>query len=332
MSFQWAMLVSCLTLLTRIDASSRDIHLDLKSELLEKAPAKWQEYTDKAKGLQGRHSFSLIVMEGASLSQTSEYVIKSNNGSKLILSSIRRTAHGKQQPPQFRVQGVNSHYSFVLGKPAHTDKWLLTTLGGASKGQLEEEEVGLRNAFLLLVKVDNDSLLDLAKSRGFQILSGREVLQEGERLVELTFKVEGQIERATVVLDPQRYWCLRSYDLWRNLKGRKSTLKLHVSEMGLVNDTLPVPKRATLHTEATFPDGSRTRGEWQFEYDLVIPQTLPAEREFYLSAFGLPEPVGVDPPGGNSRWYLWFIGAGVVSLAIGYYFRRRLRQREVARA
>jgi hypothetical protein len=53
--------------------------------------------------------------------------------------------------------------------------------------------------------------------------------------------------------------------------------------------------------------------------------------EFTLSAFGLPEPEGIvwEKP---IRWYLWFIGAAVVSLVIGWYFFRRMKKPTISPA
>lgn len=52
------------------------------------------------------------------------------------------------------------------------------------------------------------------------------------------------------------------------------------------------------------------------------------ESDFTLTAFGLPEPYGVvwKKP---IPWYLWFIGAGLVLLALGWFFKRRIQRRSL---
>ena len=55
------------------------------------------------------------------------------------------------------------------------------------------------------------------------------------------------------------------------------------------------------------------------------------EREFRLTWYGFQDPPGV-PSAPGSRWYLWFIGAAVVSLGIGWYLFRRLRKPRVSPA
>lgn len=65
---------------------------------------------------------------------------------------------------------------------------------------------------------------------------------------------------------------------------------------------------------------------YQTDYQLEAPAYLPPDTEFTLSAFGLPEPKGIvwDRP---SRWYLWFIAAAVLALAVAGYLRYRSQRR-----
>ena len=52
-----------------------------------------------------------------------------------------------------------------------------------------------------------------------------------------------------------------------------------------------------------------------------------ADEEFRLSYYDIPEPEGIVWPA-PSRWYLWFIGAALLSLSIGFYLFRRMRRSE----
>jgi hypothetical protein len=60
-------------------------------------------------------------------------------------------------------------------------------------------------------------------------------------------------------------------------------------------------------------------------YDLRIDADV-SEAEFTLSAFGIKEPRGIVWDHDTSRWWLWFLALGAVSLAVGAYFRWRTRQ------
>ncbi|MBA2227964.1 hypothetical protein H0921_17535 [thermophilic bacterium 2918] len=78
----------------------------------------------------------------------------------------------------------------------------------------------------------------------------------------------------------------------------------------------PIPVRWTLQNDA---------GVVTSEYDLRDEGVEPLEREFTLSAFGLPEPVGVEWER-PVRWYLWLMLAGMVCLVAGgvfYWLSRR---------
>jgi hypothetical protein len=53
--------------------------------------------------------------------------------------------------------------------------------------------------------------------------------------------------------------------------------------------------------------------------------------DFSLTQFGLPEPVGASSIyQRQAHWYLWFIAAGVFSLAVAAFLWRRVQRRKLA--
>jgi hypothetical protein len=64
----------------------------------------------------------------------------------------------------------------------------------------------------------------------------------------------------------------------------------------------------------------------RIETIVETPEDIP-DREFMLTAFGLPEPKGVKVPGPWIPPYVWLIVAGVVLAVVADIFRRLARQR-----
>lgn len=128
--------------------------------------------------------------------------------------------------------------------------------------------------------------------------------------------------KGTLLLDPQRFWCVRSY----NIEVSQKTIDFKVLELGQTEGSLPVPKRAVRKTEWGSPkDGIKNEAESQYEYTLSEPRRLPGDEEFTLSAFGLPDPVGFEAEK-PTRWYLWLMLAAIVCLVLGVT-ARSLRRR-----
>lgn len=63
----------------------------------------------------------------------------------------------------------------------------------------------------------------------------------------------------------------------------------------------------------------------RIDYEWEVNDSVP-DAEFTLSAFGLPEPMGVEPPE-RSRTWLWLISAalGLVALALLFTWLKRRR-------
>jgi hypothetical protein len=62
------------------------------------------------------------------------------------------------------------------------------------------------------------------------------------------------------------------------------------------------------------------------EVIIETPEDIP-DREFMLTAFGLPEPKGVKVPGPWIPPYVWWLVAGLVLVVVGYLLHRLARKR-----
>jgi hypothetical protein len=82
-------------------------------------------------------------------------------------------------------------------------------------------------------------------------------------------------------------------------------------------------------TRIEFDTGNSGEGKMQIkvirEFQLMERDGIP-ESEFTLSAFGLPEPVELQGPRSQTRWYLWAGVAGILCLALGAGLRWRAQR------
>jgi hypothetical protein len=155
--------------------------------------------------------------------------------------------------------------------------------------------------------------------------------QAGTELVEVRFEVTPDNEApmtllgGTLLLDPERDWLpIVKTTMTRNKVGTGT----QTTEYEFQSGAHPHPRRAVERQEYNlFNTAEPWRGTWTTEYDLRVPERLPATTEFTLSAFGLPEPIGVTWERETPR-YVWFLlGAvafGVLAFGLRFLARRRV--------
>ncbi len=265
--------------------------------------------------------------------------MKRNEKCQLLEVTAERTIGGKQDYQTFEIFGTNPKYAFALRRNTSTSPWTVSQLIDRSNNKLppafEDHFDTFQRGNNQLVKVSRKyPLVEVIRKPQFRVVRCRRVQQDGDDLVEVVFdyphKVEkggNDIQRGTLLLDPQRFWCLRSFEIQKasEVEGYRGTEQFQVLELGETDQSLPVPKRAVTKNTVVFDNGIGNTQEWRFEYDLSVPRRLPDDDEFTLTAFGLPEPPGLEWKG-PTRWYLWVGLAGIVCLVLGaaiHRFRRR---------
>jgi hypothetical protein len=180
-----------------------------------------------------------------------------------------------------------------------------------------------------LVWYDNDSLVELVQKPEFRITDCHTIQHDGEELVEVRFVYNHQLNAREMLeqdglflLDPKRYWCLRSYEVRRKTPDVAATEKLRDVEFESSAGSLPIVKRLVLELDAVAgPKAGNLHNKRlsRGEYKLEAPAKLPGDDEFRLTAFGLSEPPGVEwkKP---TPWWLWGILIAVVCLLGGAVF------------
>lgn len=130
-------------------------------------------------------------------------------------------------------------------------------------------------------------------------------------------------------LDPAAGWCVRRSDYQYNLDALGKIISKHFvcdNQYTVIVGTVPVLTRVQCDDTDVKPDGSSANPQRRvFHFETRYPETVP-DTEFTMSAFGLPEPVGVVWEKSTPR-YVWFLFAAGVFVAIAVGFRLLARRR-----
>src|SRR5262249_45691556 len=137
----------------------------------------------------------------------------------------------------------------------------------------------------------------------------------------------GHVE-GILLLDPDRFWCRRSADYTVTFTSdpnfKRGTAKLHALVIRETLGSLPIPQLCRNEREF-FADGNdKVKMSFRAEFDLHLPSSLPKDEEFTLTAFGLPEPAGLEWKR-PTPWYLWLGLVGIICLVSGVAVRRLKR-------
>ncbi len=235
-----------------------------------------------------------------------------------------------------RARGSNPAYSFLVSRESEESPWLLEGVGPLQPTEPTHPfSLAGRGGFLMYLRfawsLAEIPLTDLVKTRGFTLKKATPVSQDGGQRVALDFEYSPQAsapassvapqDRSSLMIlrsgriycDPNRCWANQSYDV-RGVEGITVKGSITYSDGP---DGVPVVRSVT-HALNNPRSGSQTV---RIEFEPIAYHAVP-EREFTLSAFGLPEPVS---RASGSEWSTGalFIGAGGLCLAIAVYLHRR---------
>jgi hypothetical protein len=170
------------------------------------------------------------------------------------------------------------------------------------------------------VRLQAEPLSELIKKSSFKFVRCREVEWQGERLVEAAFEyphadesnpLATALQSGIVVLDPSRFWCIRKYEGKLAGKDFVGTVKHEMTELRQTENSILVPRKADYMESFVVQKRFENTKRFQTHYDLDVRRPLPSDADFTLTAFGLPEPLGITSKQ-PTPWYAWVIGAGIV--------------------
>lgn len=302
------------------------------------APPAWQQYLTRAKRLQG--TFKDVAVELAPKNATIRevhYEFKQRpDGSLLMYQTVISS-----NPKDAGVGGVHAYntlYAFDLRRGTPGAPWALRDLQ-MDLSKLVSIVPGIKhgspqyflNFPIFSSYVEGANLPELIAHPQFKPTKATAVSRGGRTLVKIDFtfaqptsKRPGVLKSGWWLLDPDFLWVQRESKiqvLWRQGPNKEPVEFTVATTIDYQEHAAPFPilKRRVEHRKEVKPQpGEPEDLEWTYTFDLEEADV--PESAFTLTAFGFREPQGItwNEP---SRWYLWFIAAGILSLAVGAFYR-----------
>ncbi len=301
-----------------------------KEVLHQEAPKAWEMYYARTKGLQG--GWSLTIRNYLTTKEIGKqyFEIKQRDGCAMVLEQTDKRGYLKV---------VNPKYAFELQRFKKNAAWVVAGVGRGLfssttfHGHIDVDDpknfARLVNWYPYTFSTVIITLQVTVLDPGFSIKEVSAVTKGDQRLVKVDFDYFPPKDPARMVLragsvlfNPERFWTISSFEvqtLWGDDKG----LETAHFEYKHADDGFPILKKVVLRRK--IPNRKSDR-EFINHFDLHERDVL--ESDFYLTAFGFPEPKGAGWPKGPP-WYLWFITFALVSLAVGWYLRRRVQRRKM---
>ena len=223
----------------------------------------------------------------------------------------------------------NSLYSATIKKSRPDRDWIL---GGYTRGQ--SELTGRQDCVLPWTTLPNvqlakwlaDPLVNTPRVERFD-RSGHTVIRVHFTLVDVDGKkpVDGTMQSGYFDFNETSSYCVLGYQVLRKTQFSEGT---EICECQYTpSQNIPLLQKAIINRpeirSAKFGNGSsREVRTYKIDYNIAIPK-----EEFWLSHYGLPEPIGANAPK-PSRRYLWFVLAAVAFAALGVAFRVMSRRRK----
>jgi hypothetical protein len=330
-----------------VDQANRAGDVDLRA-LIDDAQKAWAQLRNRyANSQQLIETVVTIKSEsGGTNTSATEYLYKSRGNFRVIVQSplkqLSPFAVGHTRPQrEWTAFGLNDRYYFELVKPGDDAPWKLVKLDLRQDNetqvprQIEFYDWEIRNQLLL---ISTEALPEIFSKPYFKLVSVQPIKKDGGEFLRCKVSYphdkrervgpKRQIfwaDEFEIDLDPTDYYTLRGYRYTIPDPSSPGRFINHSAEY--VTD----PARAHTLVRQIQTGASGTESETLQPYttiettvrELRFGQRIP-KSEFYLSAFGLPEPPGVRKRG--VPWLLWLGGAGVLLVLAAFLVQRWRRK------
>jgi hypothetical protein len=308
--------------------------IDWKERFFAEAPKRWVDYLRFAHSLQVTMTANRLQGTDRSPMISSRTQYKQTKGASMYVS-YREFGPNKSEAV---AEGFNPSYSFRLKRPNPHSGWVITQLNVLGQTSTFSDEQRQLQESLLQDVCDclrlNLWLPTLIHDPDFKITAVKPQEIDGLPVIRFDFdypkpdkdyphKGAMHIKGGWMVIDPEHDWILRDYLVLTSRPEKFFIRKTYQIRQGTNNH--PIITHHTLQVVSTGakPFESIGKGEWE----TVEQSDVPLE-EFTLSAFGLPEPPGIQVHG--SRLHLWIALVGIVCLGIAAVIRWQMRRPRTA--
>jgi hypothetical protein len=238
-------------------------------------------------------------------------------GGSLLVRSTTQPGGGAEE--ETLVVSRNEHYFFKLTKKGASGKFVLASYstdlrkgGDFSRTAHTEIFTPMHSLLRALESKDGHQLRNLTweAGRSLVVAEYQETSDDSKRSAEFRG-----------LFDPSRGWAPVEYVT----KTRTAVFETHF-QYGFDFDGLTFPSvvesKATYHVTPAPPDYDRRA------VIRSLKRTRATERDFRLSAFGLPEPQGAPPPRSGLPLYVYILGGAAACAVLGLSCRYLARRRK----
>lgn len=296
------------------------------------APQGWEQYRARAGRVQGSFSWTTVLLAPEKRTMTDRRCeIKQAAGGALWLT--QSAAEGGKASRTGSLRAVNPQYAFQLHRDAPDGPWVISemdlTLSDGVSFNSPTKEVGFWSTYALYLF--SDMLPDMVKQPEFKVRAVSAASSQGSQWVKLEYDYRAKdikrkpLRGGWVLLDPDHHWVIRQYEVevewWQgdNKPGAKGTVA-GTYEYGEGDDGLLLLRRVIQKHKPI---------EREDRFEFTLAEADADDDEFYLSAYGFPEPPGVRRP---TPWYLWAALVGVVCVVLALAAHRFARRTEITRS
>ncbi len=298
---------------------------------------RWKDYEAFSHGLQGT---ARVQRTRNGKMQESTYHFKQNRECALVIGP-----HNRDPLLSLCLLG-NHHYMarFELSKTDPTKTVLLSytplpgEMGGLSPFEFVYMETSRHFSY------GEQTLRQVVSDPSFKVTKVVKEEQNGQELVRVDHVYEHirhvanedvhERRHGSLWLDPSRCWCIRrsKLSIETTTRGeRSSDIDADVAcEIIDHPSGFPILKSVIEQFKMfMYKNKQKNEGSSKFDYDLETNDSIP-DSEFTLSAFGLPEPAGMEPVKKPIPLYVWILLAAGVCGALAFTFHYLARRRRLA--
>ena len=308
----------------------------LRQRLYTEAISRWATYREIGRRFQASHTtidYDLQDNGDRTVRIREYYEYKQNARCAMELRQLLPPLPGKLRP-EGKLSVINPKYRFELKRENSEAKWLLVHI---DLNPIDKIETGLSPDLVVQAAlVDrpltfssiHERLPDLLQDPDFKVVTLAPIAESGRMWIRVAFScrpkktVQRIVGRSTIRgawlplvggwfdLDPQSFWLLQRYEV--RTKWEDSSTGVMSASFEYSHEEVPLLKRIVTRYNQISGSSPFIKSETIQEYQITMGE--PSDAEFTLSAFGLPEPVGVVWEK-KTPVYVWLLlAAGVLGL------------------